>query len=212
MDENLARRLLGNLIGGEGTAGIGAENNSIPAFVKIDQSAIRNLKPASRSGFPTAKAVKVLASAPSRAGGLAGLVGGTQSASAAISKASNGIFAGAASAPTKGEIVRAQLPEGFTQEESFVDGPNGEIYSIVATGPDPVCTPAGFANARASCTVSGSDRGFEPPRVEAFLEDELGRELISRIEVPPRRRGFCGVDFRKTPSIRCGLVPFRGKA
>jgi len=103
MDEITARRLLGNLIGGEGTAGIGARGNSrIPAFAKIDESAIRNLNLASRNSFPTAKAVKILASAPSHAGGLAGLIGGTQGAAEDLSRASNGIFAGAAAGPIVG--------------------------------------------------------------------------------------------------------------
>lgn len=191
MDEISVRRLLGNLIGGQGTADIGAAGNAVPAFAKLDESVIRGLNPASRNG----------------AGGFAGLVGGTQNASADTSKASNGIFAGAAAAPTKGAIVPAFVPDGFTQEETFVDGPNGEIYSIVATGPDPVCTPGGFANSRAVCTVSGVNRDFEQPSVVVYLEDDLGRERIDSVDVPPKHRGFCAIDFRKTPPIQCGRIP-----
>lgn len=96
MDELTARRLLGNLIGAGENIGAGASSASTPAFAKIDERTLRKLKAVGRSGGPTAKAVNILTSAPSRAGGLGGLVGAPQSAAPNAPKVSNGILAAAA--------------------------------------------------------------------------------------------------------------------
>lgn len=83
-----------------GARGAGAGRASTPAFAKIDERAIRQLKSASR------------------AGGLAGLVGGTQSAAGNANKVANSIFS--QSAP--GSIVGAPDPIGAFGSIAALDG------------------------------------------------------------------------------------------